>query len=310
MTSPIPVVFLALFANAAFAASQLGPYLKVFAKDQTAASAMTHDVTTMVVSEEVPALMDALEEPPLPKFLDELKALVPTVTKHFNDSVPHPADEPSRPETMWKTAAVRFMDSVGAFPTPEMIAWMFQVLPWPDGVAEREVIRQEGIQNSKFDPAQRARQLVNARDAFRETALAVAPVLAHLNPMPPSILQELVNKVDNRSEASVAIAKGLSENKSLADSATVRNLLKRTALNKTAGSYLRSSAIMALGELAPADLPQIQELRFDDDADVRGAADANGLREDGIIDMQADAVMAKLRAAQVAKARAEKAKIK
>lgn len=194
-------------------------------------------------------------QPPLPELIEQFKVLGPIVAKHFNDA---DADvvraDPNVAEswrTTWKTEAIQFVDSIGFTPSPNMITWMLTT-------------------QTPFE--------------------VVAPLLAHVNPMPPDVKAKLMSVIDDAkdrdpsSSLAASIITAMGANKSLGLDNDIVGRLKRIALDKTAPARMRSAAVFTVGSIKPTILPEMKELMFDEDSDVRFAAAAMGLRIRGIRD--------------------------
>ena len=164
-------------AGSTQAASQLAPRYQAIANNPRAAEAVSVDLFKADVSEEVPVMITAINsgnqavmnaaardaitmlrihkmdgenpnfgklKPSLPEVIKEFKRLTPVLTAHFEDpepEVPGALSKDEFPNTPWKTQVVQFLDLIGEAPTPDMVAWMLQVVHWPNGRAQEYVAR-------------------------------------------------------------------------------------------------------------------------------------------------------------------------
>ena len=110
--------------------------------------------------------------------------------------------------TPWKTQVVQFLDLMGEAPMPDMVAWMLQVVQWTNGRAQEYVARieKEWIGVKPDLDAIHNSFLRDVTDHFRADALNVAPVLAHLDPMPQAVVDALIRRIDDSKEPLIAIA--------------------------------------------------------------------------------------------------------
>ena len=115
-------------------------------------------------------------------------------------------------------------------------------------------------------------------DVFRADALKIAPVLAHLNPMPPAVTDALMRTIDDPKEPLVAtaIVRSLAENK--APPREIVNRLVPKAFDPKASSNLRAAAIYAFAKLRPDDRSQLNGLLGISDDRIAGALIDVGLQ--------------------------------
>ena len=206
--------------------------------------------------------------PPLSEVIEEFQALIQVLADHFDDAepnVPGAITYDEFPSTPWKIQVVHFMDLIGAHPTPEMVDWMLKVVRWPDGRAQDYVARIEKYSIIPNIKATHEAFLRGMMDHFRSYAVSVAPVLAHLNPMPSFVAVVLMDKVDDLKEPLVAtaIVRGLAENKALGPEIADRLVLK--ALDKNTSVDVRVAAIYAVQRLRPGIISKLAGLRGDAD---------------------------------------------
>jgi hypothetical protein len=98
--------------------------------------------------------------------------------------------------------------------------------------------------------ANRAGLVRSMTDQSRSIALRVIPTMAHLDPMPPEILEALTAKIDDSTEAQAgALAiRSLATNKSINISRFTDQLMTR-ADDPTSPSAVRVAAIYAIGTI-------------------------------------------------------------
>lgn len=292
-------------APAAKAASQLAPFFEALIKHKDSQAPPDVDLSKVLPSEEMPALISALEsgnpivmnaataaaatilqihttagenfnlrqlQPPLPEVIREFKVLVPIVTAHFSDVQPATSylsnGNNDYPEIEWRTHVVQFMDVIGATPSPDMLAWMLVVVQWPSGGrATASLARAEaaGV-TSAHDALVRA-----VKEDARATAIKIGPVLSHLNPMPVSVESMLTRKIDDVDEPQVAalIIFHLSTNRSVS-SDLVYGLLSK-ALDKSAPVEVRVASIHTFAKLNPAAAGKLAGLLNDPDERIAHA---------------------------------------
>ena len=113
------------------------------------------------------------------------------------------------------------------------------------------------------------------KEDARAAALNVAPVLAHLNPMPGAVWVALLNKINDPDEpqAAALIIEKLSQNNSLARAELVRQLVTK-AIDERAPTPVRVAAIYAIGRLdaSPAVLSELARLSDHSDEKIADAA--------------------------------------
>ncbi len=284
-----------------YADSQLAAFYQALAKDPRSPEPTDLDPFKMVPSEEIPVIVSAVKsgnqvlmdsavreaitilrihkidgenpnfrrlKPPLAEVIQEFQPLIPALTAHFDDAepnVPGAISNDDFPNTPWKIQVIRFLDLIGTQPTPRMVDWMLTVVKWPNGRAQDYVAR---IEKDSVSPGTKATHdafLRTMMDHFRSQAIGVAPLLAHLNPMPPFVAVVLLNKVDDLNEPLVAAAviKGMADNKTLGPEIADRLVLR--ALDKNASVDVRVAAIHAIKRLRPSVIPRLAELRSDPD---------------------------------------------
>jgi hypothetical protein len=298
------------------AASQLAPLYQAIANNPRAAEGVPVDLFKADVSEEVPVMITAINsgnravmdaaaldaiamlrihkmdgenpnfrklKPSLPEVIKEFKRLTPVLTAHFEDpepEVPGALSKDTFTNTPWKTKVVQFLDLMGEAPTPEMVAWMLQVVQWPNGRAQEYVARieKEWIDVKPDLAAMHDSFLRGMMDVFRADALNVAPVLAHLNPMPRAVVDALMRRIEDSKEPLVATAiiKGLAENK--ASPAEIVNSLVPKALDIEAPVDVRVAAIYAVAKLRPNDRSRLASLRGEANERIEGALIDMGVR--------------------------------
>ena len=221
-------------------------------------------------------------KPPLTEVIKEFQRLPPVLAAHFADpepEVPGALSKDTFTNTRWKTWVVQFLDLVGEAPSPEMLAWMLQVVQWPNGRAQEYVARIEKDSIPKSDlAAMHDSFLRGMMDVFRADALNVAPVLAHLNPMPQVVTDALMRKFDDSTEhlVATAIIKGLAENK--APRAEMVNQLVTKALDNDAPIDVRVAAIYAFVKLRPSERSQLSGLRGATDERIERALIDTGVQ--------------------------------
>ncbi len=304
-----------VIAGSAQTASQLAPRYQAIAQNPHAAETLPVDLSKADVSVEVPVMITAIQsgnqavmnaavgnaitmlrihktdgenpnfrrlKPPLPEVIKEFQRLSPVLSAHFEDPEPQVTGAPSKDtftNTRWKTWVVQFLDLVGETPTPVMVTWMSQVVQWPNGRAQEYVARIEKDSIPKSDlAAMHDSFLRGMMDVFRADALNVAPVLAHLAPMPGAVADILMRRIDDSKEPLVATAviRGLAENK--APPAQMVNQLVTKALDNDAPIDVRVAAIYAFAKLRPNELSQLSGLRGATDERIERALIDTGVR--------------------------------
>jgi len=292
-----------------YAGSQLAQLYESLSKDPRAV--VDVDLFKVVPSEEIPAMISVLNSgnavaknaavhyatiilrihkmdgenpnfrllrPPLPQVIREFEVLVPILVAHFDDPLPaapylsNGTDD--YPEIEWKTNVVQFIDMIGATPSPEMLSWMLKVVQWPNGGRASEAIARADAAKATgpHDAIVRA-----VKEDAREIAINVAPVLSHLNPMPTSVLNTLMGKIDDVSEPRVAalIIRQLSENSGVGSDLADRLVLK--AVDKEVPVEVRVAAIYAVGKRKPSAVSKLAGLQHDGDEKIAQAASDVGV---------------------------------
>ncbi len=279
--------FLALCGSMHAASQLAPFYESLLKYRETGAIPPTVDLSKVVPSEEIPVIIGALNsgnavlmdaavldarsilqihindgqpnfhrlQPPVAEVIEAFHALVPVLTTHFNDPQPPGGVNGTTDETeiKWKTHVVQFMDALGAAPTPDMLSWMIKVFQWPmDG--GRAVQAEANLEASNklsgaLQPSQTARDAMiestkrnEGSDSFR-----ILPVLAHLNPMPASVMSILLAKIDDSTEPRLAESAitYLSENKSI-DRSQFADRMAAKVLDNTAPENVREAARRAI----------------------------------------------------------------
>ncbi len=298
------------------AASQLAPRYQAIANNPRAAEALTVDLFKADVSEEVPVMITAIQsgnqavmnaaardaiamlrihkmdgenpnfrklKPSLPEVIREFQRLTPVLTAYFEDPAPEVPGALSKDEftnTPWKTQVVQFLDLMGEAPMPDMVAWMLQVVQWTNGRAQQYVARieKEWIGVKPNLDAIHNSFLRDVTGNFRADALNVAPVLAHLDPMPQAVVDALIRRIDDSKEPLIATAiiRGLAENK--AAPIEIEDRLVPKALDKEAPVDIRVAAIYAIAKLRPNDRSRLASLGGEANERIEGALIDVGVR--------------------------------
>ena len=116
----------------------------------------------------------------------------------------------------------------------------------------------------------------------------MVPVLTHLDPMPLSVWNALLTKIDDSSEPRVAAAIMfmLSQNKSI-NGSELGNLLVTKALDTNLPVEMRAAAIHGIGFLnIPAARARLRGLDRDPDDTIAHAAIDAGVNNIDILDMK------------------------
>ena len=197
--------------------------------------------------------------PPFLEVLDEFRAMIPTVTRHFGDTISDGRNPNILSDWTWKLVSVRFMDSVWVVPPPEMVSWMLEMVS--------------------------------------DDSNEIVEILTHLDPLPSEVMHALMRRSDAvKSDRDRGISLAITFVQSLTDlkilgrgktqiqadrtfNPELIEWLVQTALDKDAPSLVRIRAIMAVAQLAPSLLPRLQELANSDIEEVVHTANDVGLRK-------------------------------
>jgi len=281
------------------------------------------DVMTLVPAEEIPAIVNAVRSgnppvmfgalemarailqvhvndnryppaqrqlsPALPEVQREFQALAPVLNDHFAD-VLHQENASidgysDMREVAWKTQVVGFFGVLGAKPTAEMVEWMVSVVGWPHGRAEMALAALDRLRPTHPPAATDPGLVKTTNDIARATALRVIPVLAQLDPMPPAVLNALVQKMNDSSEpAAAALAIQTISTNAGVDASKLADVLIDKANDRSSPSAVRAAALHGIGGLVRlrSALPEVPQARLpglahDPDESVAAAAVDIGL---------------------------------